>query len=171
MNVLKSGKQQITLYYGNQKLNGKPYFHTGIDMVKSKNGLDYIVAAQKGKVIKVVSNVKTEDSTKGYGNYIEIAHDEKIVTKYCHLKYNSIKVKVGQVVEKGQELGFMGDTGYTFGAHLHFEVIKDRKAVDPISYLQDKKKILPYKSEERISYKSGWVCLYNEDGVYCKYID
>lgn len=144
MNVLKSGKQQITLYFGNQTLNGEPYYHTGIDMVKEYNSLDYIIAAEKGKVIKVVDNVRGRDLTKGYGNYIEIEHGENIVTKYCHLKYGSIKVKVGQIVEKGQEIGYMGDTGYTFGAHLHFQVIENGKNVDPLPYLQDRKSLMAY---------------------------
>ena len=63
MKVLASGKQQITLYYGEQTLNGKPYNHTGIDMVKETNSLDTIVAAEKGKVTKIVSNVKGRDQT------------------------------------------------------------------------------------------------------------
>lgn len=144
MKVLYSGQQQITLYYGNQTLNGKPYFHTGIDLVRKTNRLDTIIAAQKAKVIKVVSNVKGRDASKGYGNYIELQHDNNIITKYCHLKYGSIKVKVGQIVSKGQEIGYMGDTGYTFGAHLHFQVIQNGKNVDPLPYLEDKKVINPY---------------------------
>ena len=58
------------------------------------------------------------------------------------LKYGSIKVKVGQIIEKEQEIGYMGDTGYTFGAHLHFQIIKDGKTVDPLPYLKDEKKII-----------------------------
>ena len=64
MKVIASGEQQITLHFGNQTLNGKPYYHTGIDVVRRTNKLDTIVAAQKGKVIKIVSNVKGKDLTK-----------------------------------------------------------------------------------------------------------
>jgi len=144
MKVLASGKQQITLYFGNQTLNGSPYYHTGIDMVKERNSLDTIIAAEKGKVIKIVSNVRGRDESKGYGNYVELQHGDNTVTKYCHLKYDSIKVKVGQIVKKGQEIGYMGDTGYTFGAHLHFQIIKSGSNVDPLPYLNDEKKLSPY---------------------------
>ena len=238
MKVIASGNQQITLYFGNQTLNGKPYYHTGIDMVKRTNQLDTIIAAEKGKVIKVISNVKERDLEKGYGNYVEIQHGDNTVTKYCHLKYGSIKVKTGQIVDKEQEIGYMGDTGYTFGAHLHFQVIKDNKTIDPLPYLQDKKELVPYDNVEYtkgeytviadvlnvrkgpgksynivrypdltenakqqmakiINYPangyvkgmkftaleiknltneswsrtpSGWVCIYNKDGVYCEKI-
>lgn len=238
MKVIASGKQQITLYFGNQTLNGKQYYHTGIDMVRRTNQLDTIVAAEKGIVIKIISNVRGRDLEKDYGNYIEIKHGDNTVTKYCHLKYGSIKVKVGQIVNKEQEIGYMGDTGYTFGAHLHFQVIKDNKTIDPLPYLQDKKKLVPYNDakvtkgdyivtvdvlnvrkgpgknyaivrypELTVNAKqqmttlvdypangyvkgmkftaleiknltneawartlSGWVCIYNKDGVYCKKI-
>ena len=238
MKVLASGKQQITFYYGQQILNGEPYFHTGIDMVKERNGLDTIVAGEKGKVKKIVSNVKGRDLSKGYGNYVELQHGENTVTKYCHLKYGSIKVKEGQIVNKGQEIGYMGDTGYTFGAHLHFQIIQNGKTIDPFPYINDDKQIVPYNEsnytkgnyivtadvlnvrkgpstsydivrypeltanakkqmKELVNYPangyvkgmeftaleiqslegeswakipSGWVCIYNKDGIYCKKI-
>lgn len=157
MKVLASGQQQITLYYGNQTLNGEPYFHTGIDMVRQTNRLDTIVAAEKGKVIKVVSNVTGRDLNKGYGNYVELQHGNNIVTKYCHLKYGNIKVKLGQIVAKGQEIGYMGDTGYTFGAHLHFQVIQNGKNVDPLPYLEDKKTIVAY--DEKMYTEGNYIVL------------
>lgn len=148
MKVIESGEQQITLYFGNQTLNGNPYYHTGIDIVRERNRLDTIVAAQKGKVIRIVSNVTGRDTSKGYGNYIELQHGDNTVTKYCHLKYGSIKVKIGQIVEREQEIGYMGDTGYTFGAHLHFQVIKAGKAIDPLPYINDQKKLTPYNEKK-----------------------
>ena len=154
MHVIKSKREQITLYFGSQKLNGENYYHTGIDIVKEKNSLDTIIAAQKGKVIKIVDNIKTRDVTKGYGNYVEIEHGGNIVTKYCHLKYGSIKIKLGQTVQKYEDIGYMGATGYTFGAHLHFQVIENGKNVDPLPYLQDKKEIEPYK-ENNLNYTTG----------------
>ena len=147
MKLIASGQQQITFNFGNQKLNGKPYYHTGIDVVKVSNALDSIVAAERGKVIKVVSNVKGRDLTKGYGNYVELQHGDNTVTKYCHLKYGSIKVKVGQIVKKEQEIGYMGNTGYTFGAHLHFQIIKNGNAIDPLPYINNNKKLKPYNEE------------------------
>ena len=236
MKVIASGEQQITLYFGNQTLKGARYYHSGIDIVRRTNRLDTIVAAEKGKVIKIVSNVKGRDITKGYGNYVELQHGENVITRYCHLKYGSVKVKIGQIIEKSQEIGYMGDTGYTFGAHLHFQVMENGKIVDPLEYLNDKKKLTPYNENrytkgnymvmadvlnvrrgpgesyaivrypeltdnakqqmsQIIDYPangyvrgmeftaldirnltgeswaktpSGWVCIYNEDGIYCR---
>lgn len=144
MKVIASGEQQITLYFGNQTLNGAPYYHSGIDIVRKTNRLDAVVAAEKGKVIKIVSNVKDRDITKGYGNYVELQHGKNVITRYCHLKYGSVKLKIGQIVEKSQEIGYMGDTGYTFGSHLHFQVINNGKEVDPLPYLNDIITIKPY---------------------------
>lgn len=143
MNLLKSGSHRITLYYGNQKLNGAPYNHTGMDFVKSPSSLDYIVAAAKGKVVKVVTNVK--GYLKGsYGNHVILEHANGVKTLYAHMKYGTVNVKVGQVVEKGAVLGYMGATGFVTGAHLHFEVRVNDKCVDPLPYFQDKKAIQPY---------------------------
>lgn len=150
MKVIESGEHQITLYFGNQTLNGKSYYHDGIDIVRKNNRLDIIVAAEKGKVIKVVANVKGRNVTKGYGNYVELQHNDNIITRYCHLKYGSIKVKVGQIVQKAQKLGDMGDTGYTFGAHLHFQVMQNGKTIEPLLFLKDAKQITPYSTNKYV---------------------
>ena len=71
MHVLASKKEQITLEYGAQTLNGAPYNHTGIDIVKKTNQLDTIVAIQSGKVITVVHKYKGRNLAGGYGNYVE----------------------------------------------------------------------------------------------------
>ncbi len=155
MNVLASKQEKVTFTFGNKILNGKPYNHTGLDIVRSPSNLDTIVAAQKGRVKAVVSNVTGRNLNKGYGNYVELEHGGGISTKYCHLKYGSIKVRVGQIVEKGQELGYMGDTGYTFGAHLHLEVKVNGVCVDPLPYIQDKKSIGVYG--QSVTNSNFWV--------------
>ncbi|MBR4419861.1 MAG: M23 family metallopeptidase, partial [Clostridia bacterium] len=94
--------------------------HYGTDIARS--GGAPIVAAQKGKVISAGW------STRGYGNYVQIDHGKgedgkRYVTLYGHLK--SIYVKVGDTVQKGQEIGYMGNTGFSTGTHLHFEIIQN----------------------------------------------
>lgn len=69
------------------------------------------------------------------GNLIVIDHGDGLVTKYMH--HEEIYVKKGDKVEKGQQIGLSGTTGYSTGNHLHFQVEENGKAVDPLKYLQD----------------------------------
>ena len=130
--VLKSGKCEVS-----QKYKGAR--HNGIDLVGAGYTLDYVVAHSDGTVVGVVSNINYNTSKSGrriYGNYVKIKHDNGMFTFYAHLKYGSVAVKVGDRVSKGQVLGFMGNTGYSFGAHLHFEVRNTSNVqIDPTSYV------------------------------------
>ena len=156
MNVLKSKKEQITLDYGKQTLNGAPYNHKGIDIVKYRNQLDDIVAAQKGKVVGVRKDVKGFVSGS-YGNYVKLEHEDGYETLYAHLSYGSVKLKVGDTVEAGEVVGYMGATGMAYGAHLHFEVRKNGKTVDPKPFLDDDKVIPAYEEAFSPIVPTGWV--------------
>lgn len=130
--VLKSGKCEVS-----QKYKGKS--HNGIDLVGPGYTLNYVVAHSDGIVVGVVSNCNRNTSKSGqriYGNYVKIKHDNGMYTFYAHLKYGSVAVKVGDRVTKGQVLGYMGNTGYSFGAHLHFEVRNENNVqIDPTAYV------------------------------------
>ena len=125
--VLYSGDNQITNSYANHK-----GWSRGVDVVKYKSQIDYIVAHTEGKVIKVVdymvgTNGKLDRESMGYGCYVMILHKNKyqnkhVVTLYAHLANVDSKIKEGVTVEKGQVLGLCGNTGNSFGAHLHFEL-------------------------------------------------
>jgi murein DD-endopeptidase MepM/ murein hydrolase activator NlpD len=97
-----------------------------------------VVAAHDGYVTLVVNN-EVRDITSGkksYGNQVMINNSidgEK--TRYAHLEKGSVTVKVGQKVVRGQVIGIMGNTGYSFGRHLHFEVYKNGIRVNPFAYL------------------------------------
>jgi murein DD-endopeptidase MepM/ murein hydrolase activator NlpD len=68
----------------------------------------------------------------GYGKEIEIDHGYGYITKYAHLdKFN---VKKGQKVKRGEVIGYVGNTGSSTAPHLHYEVIKDRKKVNPMNF-------------------------------------
>ena len=117
--------------------------HNGIDIIgdngKSNNSgyLDYIIAHTEGEVVGVVSNYKTNNpGSRDYGNYVKIKHPNGYYTLYAHMKYGSVTVKKGDRVEKGQVIGYMGNTGNSYGAHLHFEVrnTNDTK-IDPTNYI------------------------------------
>lgn len=130
--VLKTGTNQITCTYENHVANVKvgTAWAQGVDIVKYKSQLDYIVAHTAGKVIKTVdymdgTNKVPDREAMGYGNYVMILHNQKyegkyIVTLYAHGE--NVAVKQNQQVSKGQELFFMGNTGNSSGAHLHFEI-------------------------------------------------
>ena len=130
--VLKSGKCEIS-----QKYKGTR--HNGIDLVGARYTLDNIVAHSDGEVVGVVANCNRNTSRTGeriYGNYVKIKHDNGMYTLYAHLRYGSVTVKLNQRVTKGQVLGYMGNTGYSFGAHLHFEVRNANNVqIDPTPYV------------------------------------
>jgi murein DD-endopeptidase MepM/ murein hydrolase activator NlpD/HEPN domain-containing protein len=98
--------------------------HKGIDII----GKSTIMAADNG-VVEFAGYKKG-----GLGNAVIIDHKNGFKTVYAHLK--SIKVKKGQVVEKGEAIGIMGSTGNSTGVHLHFEIYLNGKLKNPTSYLK-----------------------------------
>lgn len=96
-------------------------FHGGIDF-KANTGAK-VVASLDGKVIFAGRNGK-------YGNLIRIAHPGGYETRYAHL--SNIKVTKGQKVKKGTLIGLVGSTGRSTGPHLHFELMKNGKKIDPL---------------------------------------
>ncbi|WP_051258372.1 M23 family metallopeptidase [Atopococcus tabaci] len=99
-------------------------FHAGIDIA----GSGPIVSAQSGKVTRVRYD-------KGWGWYVKIDHGNGLQTLYAHMKTGSLKVKEGQKVKAGQQIGTMGTTGASTGVHLHFEVYLNNKQVNPAPYI------------------------------------
>lgn len=105
--------------------NGRKVWHLGVDFA-GKEGSD---------VIAVASGIVTlSEPYKGYGHLIEIDHGEGYVTRYGHNKTNLSKV--GDLVKKGQVIAKMGSTGRSTGPHVHFEVYKNGRNVDPASYIR-----------------------------------
>lgn len=119
-------KPQITSPYGIRKhpLKRKRSVHCGIDLVGMKEAPIY--ASAKGKVIFA-------GRQNGYGNVVEIQHNSKIKTVYAHL--SMIKVKPGQMVERGVTIGRQGRTGSTTKEHLHFEVRINNRHVNPLDFI------------------------------------
>ena len=109
------GYYAITSYFGGRYLNGKWDSHTGTD-IGVPQGVE-IHAAQSGVVTLSRYNAS-------YGNYCIISHGNGYATLYAHQKQLPL-VKVGDTVEKGQVIGYVGNTGNSYGAHLHFELRVD----------------------------------------------
>ena len=99
--------------------------HDGID-IAAKAGTP-IYAAAAGKVVYADSRLT------GYGNLIIIRHSSDMFTAYAHNRNNL--VVVGQMVKQGQHIANVGATGRASGPHLHFEVRRGERAVDPLAYL------------------------------------
>lgn len=98
--------------------------HSGVDF-SSPTGTP-VYATGKGKVIKTVQ------LKKGYGNFVVIDHGFNYQTLYAHL--SEIKVKKGQKIKRGDILGYVGNTGTSTAPHLHYEVIHNKKKIDPINF-------------------------------------
>lgn len=106
-------------------LTGKTSQHNGVDIVLSKGAPIYTVA----------DGVVTFAGEKGgYGNLIEVAHNEGYTSRYAHL--DRVAVSVGDSVVRGRRIGTAGDSGRATGPHLHFELQKDGKQIDPTPIMQ-----------------------------------
>ncbi|WMS87233.1 M23/M56 family metallopeptidase [Pleionea litopenaei] len=107
-------------------------FHKGMDLPAKMHSP--VVAAGKGVVVTATTEL---EKAKNYGTIIIIDHGSETQTVYSHL--DSMNVSEGDVVEKGHLIGRVGVTGKTTGPHVHFEVRKGGKPVDPKTYIEFKK--------------------------------
>lgn len=138
--ILLTGNNQITYTYEKHIVNvaAGTAWAKGIDMVKYKSQVDKIKAHSAGRVIKVIdylsgTNGVPDNEGMGYGNYVMILHENNYVTLYAHLE--TVYVKEGIQVKQGDVLGLMGNTGSSYGAHLHFEIRKYKS--EPAGNLHD----------------------------------
>lgn len=139
---------RVTSPYGMRKdpFTGANKHHSGIDLVKGFN--TPIESFTSGEVVHAKMGV-TGSGFGNYGNVVAIKDKDNHLHCYCHL--NSINVKVGDIVKKGDIIGREGNTGRSTGSHLHYEV-RNRTApsygwsydVDPVAYLNS------YVEEEEI---------------------
>lgn len=105
----------VTSEFGWRTLDGVEEFHNGIDIVNN-NPTTPIYASQAGEIV-----VSTFENS--YGNYVVILHADGIYTGYAHMSERI--VSVGDTVNRGQQIGNMGNTGNSFGAHLHFQFFRN----------------------------------------------
>ncbi len=120
----------ISSKFGKRILKGKVSNHTGIDFAASCG--TNVVAAADGTVIVMVEDSRN-CSTCGYGNYVILEHKNGYRTVYGHL--TSVSVKNGQKLNSGEKVGTVGNTGHSYGCHLHFEIRAYEEFVDPTNYM------------------------------------
>lgn len=104
---------------------GKLSFHAGIDFTTGKSGAE---------INTVAAGVVTWSGPRsGYGLMVEVNHGNGFTTRYAHSE--KLFVEVGDVVSKGQNIALVGSTGRSTGPHVHFEVYKNGRVVDPAAYI------------------------------------
>ncbi|MDG1012465.1 MAG: peptidoglycan DD-metalloendopeptidase family protein [Luminiphilus sp.] len=104
---------------------GKRAWHQGIDFAGAEG--DHIIAVASGVV-------SWSGERTGYGTLVEIAHGDGLITRYAHNREN--RVEVGDLVRQGDVIALMGNSGRSTGPHVHFEIFKHGRAVDPSSYVR-----------------------------------
>ncbi|MGH2412334.1 MAG: M23 family metallopeptidase, partial [Microcystaceae cyanobacterium] len=122
--------------FGPRNIGGKFGFHRGVDLAAAEG--TPILAADGGEVEEVVNSCGSRGYYGNpcggkYGNHVDIRHCNGWITRYAHL--SQVRVKRGQKVLQGQQLGDMGTSGSSTGVHLHFEVRINGEAVNPEKYL------------------------------------
>ena len=108
----------------NDPFNGRRAWHSGVDFA----------GAEGSNVVTVAAGVVVFAGPRsGYGNMVEVNHGGNFSTRYGHHK--ELLVNVGDIVKKGQVVGLMGSSGRSTGPHVHFEVYKNGRIVDPSAYI------------------------------------
>ena len=116
----------ISSYFGERSdpFDGREAFHKGVDFA----------ATQGSNVTAVAAGVVTwAGERSGYGKLIEINHGDGFVTRYAHNERTL--VSVGQTVKRGERIALMGSTGRSTGPHVHFEVLRNGRQVNPLSFV------------------------------------
>jgi len=117
----------ISSYFGHRAdpFTGRSAFHRGLDFAGPAGA----------EVVAVASGVVTYSKDRfGYGKCVEINHGNGYVTRYAHNQ--RVLVQAGDTVQKGQPIALIGSTGRSTGPHLHFEVLKQGRSVDPMSFVK-----------------------------------
>ena len=109
--------------------NGHQSQHDGVD-----------IASNMGSPVHAVGDgvVSHSGDKAGYGMLVEVTHESGLTTRYAHT--SAVLVRVGDRVQKGQSIALVGTSGRSTGPHLHFEVVRNGTAVNPMRYLQQASK-------------------------------
>ena len=116
----------ISSYFGARAdpFDGREAFHKGVDFAGSIG--DRVVAVAAGVVTWA-------GERSGFGKLIEVSHGDGFITRYAHNQRTL--VRVGETVKRGEAVALMGSTGHSTGPHVHFEVLRNGRQVDPLSFI------------------------------------
>lgn len=146
--VLESKSEYCTADYGTREPSYST--HHGMDFINDAGHACNAIAVADGEVVAVQDGVDGfDDKVYTAGNFVRIKHESGVYSRYLHLVKNSIKVKVGQKIKAGALLGMEGNTGYSYGTHLHFDINDGTQYVDPLPYLMGEKSF--YKTKKPTS--------------------
>ena len=125
------GFYRVSSPFGNRVLNGVTEFHRGIDIGRNLSPPQPI---ENAEIIAIAAGKVTSSffSTTG-GNMIVINHGNGIQSRYLHNSVNLVRIQ--QEVRQGQLIGRVGNTGHSFGAHLHLDIIINEQHVNPMLHL------------------------------------
>jgi len=116
----------ISSYFGEREdpFSGEEAYHKGVDFAGTAGA----------NIMAVAAGVVTWAGNRtGYGQLVEINHGDGYVTRYAHNE--KTLVTVGQTVKRGDPIALMGSTGRSTGPHVHFEVLRNGRQVDPLSFI------------------------------------
>jgi murein DD-endopeptidase MepM/ murein hydrolase activator NlpD len=147
--ILPVADGKLTSGFGNRihPFHKGLYQHTGIDITATRG--TPVMATADG----IVTGLSRSDLLAGYGNLIEISHSQEMLTRYAHLE--TITVKRGQKIKKGQVIGTVGNSGGSIAPHVHYEVVLDGKEQNPMYYLLDRMDAHTYQQLYAISVKQN----------------
>ena len=127
INPLDPKKQRLSSNFGERyhPIQKRKKFHAGVDIAGKKGTA--IHASASGRIVLV------SQTNEGYGYHIKIQHKYGFITLYAHM--SKILCKGGQYVKKGDIIGLVGSTGNSTGPHLHYEIHKNGKIINPKPFL------------------------------------
>lgn len=131
----RSGNQRTSAHF-TVPMQSYNYISSPYGMRKGKmhTGTDFAAAAGTPVYAWKDGVVTIAKWSGGYGNFIEIKHNDNTISRYAHL--SGYAIKNGQTVVKGQTIGYVGSTGNSTGPHLHLEIKINNQFVNPVSYLK-----------------------------------
>jgi murein DD-endopeptidase MepM/ murein hydrolase activator NlpD len=135
----------------------KRRFHPVLKRWKAHLGVDY--AARRGTPVRAAGSGRVTYASRmgSYGNLVKIRHDDGYETRYAHLKSFRRGIRVGKRVKKGDTIAYVGNTGRSTGPHLHFELRKNGRAINPLRVVQvTTKKLSGKKRKEFLALKKEY---------------